>query len=145
MNAAVRLGTRTVSFAPGEAIVVRVTITNPDDRAIGILRWFTPVDGVERSLFTVRRDGAPVPYAGRMVKRAAPTAASYVTLDARAVLTADVDLAALYALATPGRYEIAYDATSPELYRRDGGAPSPGELRSDVLAIVVEPAAAPHP
>lgn len=138
MNATVRLDAATLSFEATDAVVVRVTITNPGDRAIGILRWFTPADGVERPLFTVRRDGAPVPYVGRMVKRTAPTNESYLTLEPAAAVTSEVDLAALYPLATPGRYEVVYDATSPELYVRDaGGAPSPGELRSAPLRFTV--------
>lgn len=138
-NATVRLATEKVSYDATETVVVRVTITNPSDRSMRILRWFTPRDGVERSLFTVRRDGVPVAYEGRMVKRAAPTSADYVELPPGESLAADVALSPLYALTTPGRYEVAYDAASPELYANAGEAATAGALRSEPLRFTVAP------
>lgn len=138
-NATVRLETEKVSYDATEPVVVRVTITNPSDRPMRILRWFTPRDGVERSLFSVRHDDAPVAYRGRMVKRAAATSADYVALPPGESLSTDVALTPIYELAMPGRYEIAYDAASPELYADDAGAVSAGTLRSEPLRLTVAP------
>lgn len=137
-NATVRVETEKLSYAPTDAVVVRVTITNPNDHPIGILRWFTPHDGVDRSLFAVHRDGVAVAYLGRMVKRAAPTDADYLVLRAGESSTTDVALSALYDLAPPGRYEVAYDVASPELHGRDASEAAAGVLRSEPLRFDVE-------
>lgn len=142
-NATVRLASEKLSYDATEPVVVRVTITNSSDHPIRILRWYTPRDGVERSLFTVRRDGDPLSYRGRMVKRAAPTSTDYVPLLPGETLATDVALSPLYDLTTPGRYEIAYDAASPELYANDEA--TAGTLRSEPLWLTVTaPASRPH-
>ena len=58
-------------FASSESVVVRLTLANPGDAPIAVLRWLTAADGLEAPLFTVARDGTPVPYVGRIVKRPA--------------------------------------------------------------------------
>lgn len=143
MTATVRLATDRTTFATGEPVTVHVTIANPGERRIAILRWRTPLDGASAPLFTVTRDGAPVRYLGRMVKRPAPTDADYVTLEPGASVTADVDLAKHYALDAPGRYVVAYDVESPQLYLpRKNNPPTDGHLTSEPLTIVVEGGAA---
>ena len=61
--ARVDLSADQLSFAAGERVVVRVAITNPGSHPIKVLKWYTPVDDVEEPLFTVLRNGVPVPSA----------------------------------------------------------------------------------
>ncbi len=116
MSAVVSLSVDKESFAESDDVIVHVAITNPNDFPIRILKWFTPLNGVERSLFTVTRNGEPVPYIGKMVKRAAPTEADYITLEPGASVTSDVNLAEVYALSVSDHYQVAYDVTSLQLY-----------------------------
>lgn len=139
MHATVRLTADRTTFAAGAPVLVHVTIANPGRQRVMLLRWRTPLDGVTAPLFAVTRDGADVPYAGRMAKRPEPTDADYVTLEPGASVTTDVDLAKLYALETPGRYTVAYDVTSPQLWLPKRNAPpSEGRLTSEPLHIVIE-------
>lgn len=143
MSATVHLAADRTTFAAGEPVTVHVTIANPGEHRVAVLRWRTPLDGMSAPLFTVTRDGTPVRYLGRMVKRAAPTDADYVTLEPGASVTSDVDLAKSYALDAPGSYVVAYDVESSQLYLpKKNEPPTGGHLTSEPLTIVVEDGAA---
>jgi peptidyl-Lys metalloendopeptidase len=111
-GAVVSLSSDRASFGAGGGVIVHVGITNPNSSSIRILKWYTPLDGVERPLFTVLRNRRPVSYIGSMVKRAAPTDKDYITLLAGESLTSDVDLAAYYDLSASGRYAVQYNVTA---------------------------------
>ena len=118
-GAVASLGSEKTSFGAVEQVNLQVTITNPNDFSVGVLKWFTPAEGVQGPLFTVTRDGEPVAYIGIMVKRAAPTAQDYLTLGAGESLTRTVDLSAYYDLSISGNYEVRYDVSSIQLYAQE--------------------------
>lgn len=125
------------SSARGDDVLVRVTLSNTSGTPQYLLRWRTPVDGVQAPLFEVRRDGQPVRYLGRLVKRAAPVAADYLRLEPGAAVTKMVELSALYEMNITGSYTIRYrspavPATAPALQ------PLAGELVSNAVSIWVE-------
>jgi len=139
MGAVVVLRVDRTSFSRTEDVIVHVTITNPAGRPLRILKWFTPLDGVERSLFTVTRNGERVPYLGKLIKRAAPKATDYMTMMAGESVTRDVSLSDYYALSVTGHYDVAYDVASLQLYAGDEAAKSNnGRLASDVLCLFIE-------
>jgi hypothetical protein len=37
-----------------------------------VLKWFTPLEGIGGDIFRVERDGAELPYHGKLVKRGPP-------------------------------------------------------------------------
>lgn len=78
-------------------------------RKLYVLTWNTPLEGWFGRYLRVTREGREIPYRGPQVKRGAPEAADYATLSRGKPLSADVDLAAVYALAEPGRYRVALD------------------------------------
>ena len=131
MSAIVSLSIDKEFFNGSDDVLVHVTITNPNDYSIRILRWFTPLNGIERSLFTVTRNGESVPYIGRMIKRAEPTEADYITLEAGENVTADVNLSEYYELSSSDDYEVTYDVTSLQLYvEKEIGELNNGRLSS---------------
>lgn len=137
-HATVELSSDRPEFAAGEPVHVRVTLTNPTIAPVAILRWLTPLDGVDRPLFDVRRDGVEVRYLGRVMKRPPPVDSDYETLAPGASIAAEVDLAKLYALTAPGHYDVSYAVTSNQLYRRPGGnSPAVQSLTSQPLRLVV--------
>ncbi|MEI8360108.1 MAG: hypothetical protein WCH13_16680 [Deltaproteobacteria bacterium] len=143
MAATVRLATDRTAFPAGGPVMVNVTIANPGKQRIALLRWRTPLGGVEAPLFSVTRDGSPVRYLGRMIKRTAPNEADYVTFEAGESVTTEVDIAKFYALDTPGHYVVAYDVASPQLYPPGHNVSlTDGHLSSEPLTIVVEGGAA---
>lgn len=101
----------------GDDVLVRVTLTNTSGTIQHLLRWRMPVDGVAAPLFDVRRDGQPVRYLGRRIKRAAPVPSDYMPLDPGASLTQTVELSRLYEMSVTGNYTIRY---------RSAAMPAPG-------------------
>jgi hypothetical protein len=106
------------TFDKNEAVTLHVIITNSGSNAIRLLKWFTTLEGVDRSLFTVLRDGEPVAYLGRLVKRAAPTREDYLTLSAGESLNCDINISEYYDLSVPGRYVLKYEVSSLQLFEQ---------------------------
>ena len=150
-----------VSVAPEKAalgksddVVVKVTFTNTSGSPQYVLKSHTPFDGVSAPVFEVTRDGQPVRYLGKIVKRAAPTAADYYLLKPGASYTVKVELSALYDMATTGEYAVRYHAASPQLFAGSGptdnatamragadvqdGAKHGGELQSDAASMWID-------
>lgn len=120
----------------GDDVVVRVTLSNTSATAQHLLRWRTPLDAIETSLFEVTRDGQPVPYLGRSVKRAAPVAADYVRLAPGASLSKTVELSVLYEMSVTGNYTIRYRSPAMPVVGA-GLAPAVGELVSNPVTIFI--------
>ncbi|MCP4654417.1 MAG: peptidase M35 [bacterium] len=95
-------------FEGSEDVYVRFTLTNHSARTVHVLRWETPVNGFERNLFQVARDGELVTYTGIMVKRAAPQPEDYIAIGAGDSLSALVDLSAAYDMSRTGEYTVRY-------------------------------------
>lgn len=112
----------------GGDVLVRVVMTNTSAIAQHLLRWRTPLDGVESPLFEVRRDGQPVRYLGRRIKRAPPGPADYVRLDPGASLSETVELSRLYEMSVTGSYTIRY---------RSAAMPAPGAALQPVAGELV--------
>ena len=134
-------------FGTAEDVILQVSITNPNDHSIKILKWLTPLDGVKEPLFTVLRDGTPVAYLGPIYKRAAPTEQDYLTLAAGESLTSEVNLSALYDFSISGNYEISYEVRSEKLYLADSQQQkklhNTGSLTSNTMEMVIEEHTAP--
>lgn len=121
----------------GDNVLVRVTLTNTSGTAQHLLRWRTPIDGVAASLFDVRRDGQPVRYLGRRIKRAAPGPADYWRMEPGASLTHTVELSRLYEMSVTGNYTIRYLSPAPPTMGSPA-LPVVGELASNPVTIWVE-------
>ncbi len=91
-----------------EDVVVKITYRNDSTEDLYIVRWQTPLQGVEANLFDVRVDGRPVAYTGRLYKRAKPAATDYLRIPAGGSVAADVDLSSVYDLSRTGEYAIRY-------------------------------------
>jgi peptidyl-Lys metalloendopeptidase len=146
-GAVVSLNADKAFFDTTEQVTLHVTITNPNEPSIRVLKWFTPVEGVEGPLFTVRRAGDPVAYLGIMVKRPAPTEQDYLTLAAGESLSSDVNLSAYYDLSVSGNYAVSYDVTSIQLYAQENNnhLNRTDHLTSNTLNLFIEARAAPAP
>jgi peptidyl-Lys metalloendopeptidase len=72
-GAVVSLSVAQSEFDSSQDVLVTVTVSNPTNHTVRVLKWFTPVDGVEESLFGVTRNGLPVAYIGAHYKRPAAT------------------------------------------------------------------------
>lgn len=96
------------SLGPSDDLVVKVTLTNTSSVPQRLLKWQTPFGAIEESLFDVSRDGVPVAYEGKHVKRPAPRASDYFTIQPGKSHTATVELSSLYDLSASGDYAIRF-------------------------------------
>jgi peptidyl-Lys metalloendopeptidase len=91
-----------------EPAIVRVTLRNDGTQDASVLRWQTPLQGVQSNLFEVLLDGRPVAYTGRLYKRPAPTAADYIRLAPGTSTAIEIDLSRYYDLSRTGEYSVSY-------------------------------------
>lgn len=103
-----RIDLAQTQFGTADDVRVRLTLSNSGDQAASMLRWQTPVDGVQGDLFEITRDGQRVAYLGPLYKRPAPTRADYLQIPAGRSLAFDVELTALYDFSQPGEYTVQY-------------------------------------
>lgn len=109
-------------FAAAQDVLVTVTISNPTNHTVRVLKWFTPADGVEEPLFAVTRDGKPVAYTGAYYKRPAVTGKDYISLKAGESLTHVVNLGEYYDLTQSGQYDVFYRVSSFNLFDEKNNA-----------------------
>jgi len=119
---AVKLSVAQGDFSSEQDVLVSVTISNPTKHTIRILKWFTPVEGVEEPLFFIQRDGEPVSYIGANYKRPAATGKDYISLKAGESITSIVNLGEYYDLSISGQYDVSYAVTTYNLYNEKGNA-----------------------
>ncbi|HSX59599.1 MAG TPA: M35 family metallo-endopeptidase [Tahibacter sp.] len=108
------------------------SLSNATDASVQVLRWQTPIDGVDNAMFRVTRNGEPVAYVGRMVKRPAPTDKDYVELAPGRNITVEVDLTAYYDMRKGGQYEVRYVRSASDVVRAADEA-SRGGVKAGVL------------
>ena len=135
----VQLSVEQSEFDAAQDVLVTVTIANPTQHTVRVLKWFTPADGVEEPLFVVTRDGEPVPYIGAHYKRPVATGKDYVALKAGESFSRTVNLADYYDLSQSGQYEITYAVASFNLFNEKGNASQfRDSLSSEAISIKVE-------
>jgi peptidyl-Lys metalloendopeptidase len=137
------LETRTTLVGASEDAVVTVTYRNDSSQDLYLVRWQTPLEGVEANLFDVRVDGQPVAYTGRLYKRGTPTAEDYVRIPAGDSVSVDVGLSSVYDLSRTGEYSIRYRVVLQDALRADtpakvSGFSGPRELESNTIFLGVE-------
>lgn len=106
-------------YTSDDGIFVRVSISNPNKGAIRILRWMTPVDGVNDDIFRVSIDGVEAEYTGRHYKRPAITDKDFIVLRGGESIESTIDLAGYYDLSRTGYYEVSFRAESFNLFTKD--------------------------
>ena len=114
-------------FSGDVNVDVVVSVTNTTRAPLTVLRWELPSARHDNALFDVLRDGVPVAYTGRLVKRAAPTVDDYVVIQPGETLSVTVELTSAYDLTRSGNYTVAFSSKGS----RDGG----GNLKSEAAFL----------
>ena len=96
-----------IGKATSDALTLRFTARNTSSSPVDLLSRDLPHAQQSGAVLTVTRDGAPVPYRGRIVKYAAPTAADYTRIPAHGTYAVTLNLADDYDLSRPGSYTVA--------------------------------------
>lgn len=92
-----------------EPLVIRFTLTNISSQPMKVLKWFTPLDGFNSNMFQVySKDGKPVLYLGRLMKRGLPQAKDYMTINPNQSISMTTTIGEAYAIEHLGEYSIQY-------------------------------------
>ena len=129
----------TVTITPDRAtlgkrddVTVTVLLTNTGTAPARIATGRTPFGPEEAALFDITRDGQPVRYLGRKVKRAPPFDADTLLLAPGETRSARVELSSTYDMAATGAYAVRYRDAAPASIARSGG------IVSNTAAIFIE-------
>lgn len=95
-------------FKGDEPLAIQWSLTNDASEPVYVLRWHTPLDGLEANIFAVTRDGKPVPYVGKLIKRPAPGPEDFLKLEPGETVTATVDISAAYDMTETGNYTVRF-------------------------------------
>ena len=98
-------------YQVGEAIMCHLDIANQDTVDYYLLKWQTPLEGMEAPYLTVSKDGQPLIYRGRVFKRGKPQLRDFVHIKAGETVSNSVDISTGYDLSEPGVYDIVLDAS----------------------------------
>jgi peptidyl-Lys metalloendopeptidase len=118
----VKLNVAQGEFDSGQDVLVTVEISNTTKHTVKILKWYTPADGVEASLFAVTRNGQPVAYTGPIFKRPAATGKDFISIKSGESITRVVNLGEYYDLSAGGQYEVFYAVASFNMFNEKGNA-----------------------
>jgi peptidyl-Lys metalloendopeptidase len=91
-----------------EGAAMSFTMRNEGDKAISVLKWQTPFFGIEHDLFDVNVGGMDAEYNGRWIKRGAPTAEDWMTLQPGEARSIEIDLSEAYDFSATGQYQMKY-------------------------------------
>jgi peptidyl-Lys metalloendopeptidase len=97
-------------------LLVDLVFTNKSDSPISMVSWYLPDGELDGDLFAISRDGEPVNYVGRIVKRAPASPKDMIELAPGESITRTVDLAAHYDLTKSGVYAMQYAANAQEIF-----------------------------
>jgi peptidyl-Lys metalloendopeptidase len=90
------------------ALTVHWTVRNNGTKTAYLPRWQAPRAELENDLFQVNLAGAPVPYLGKVVKRAAARPTDLVAIAPGRSITATVELSKFYDTSAAGEYVVQH-------------------------------------
>lgn len=115
-------------------VTVTILFANTGATPERIATGRTPFGPEEAALFEITRDGQPVRYLGRKVKRAPPGEADTLLLAPGETRSARVELSSTYDMAATGAYAVRYRDAAPASIARSGA----GGIVSNTAAIFIE-------
>jgi peptidyl-Lys metalloendopeptidase len=84
------------------------SLTNTSDKAVRVLKWHTPLEGIKSDMFEVQVNGNFAVSMGRVYKRPAPVEDDYITIGPGKTISEDVDFTEAYDIAEAGIYSVKY-------------------------------------
>ena len=90
-------------------VEVTLQYNNTGPSTLYIYNWLLPQQTLDDPIFKVTRDGKPVQYIGKLVKRRAPTAGDVVSLAPGKVIKTLVDLSSAYNMSESDSYTIDFN------------------------------------
>jgi hypothetical protein len=96
----------------GDSVLLKFNVNNNTKGALRFCKWHTPFEPLMSKYLDVKNEGGEeAPYQGAMAKRMMPPPeSSYITLQPKDSISANVDLLKGYAITKPGKYTIVYNS-----------------------------------
>jgi uncharacterized protein (DUF58 family) len=109
----------------GTPVTVGFELRNPTPRALYVLDWHTPLEGLLNDILQVTRldGGEELSYSGPMMKRGDPSAEDYVTVAPGAAVSASIEASLAYDFSKPGRYRLAFRGPLMDVATDKAGVP----------------------
>jgi peptidyl-Lys metalloendopeptidase len=104
-----------------QRIEIEFVMANTSKEPVQVLRWQTPIDGIEHDLFRVMRNGSPVTYTGILAKRPEPIAEDYIVIKPGEKISVAFDPSVAYDMTVRGEYTIQYHAVLDRVRRTKAG------------------------
>jgi peptidyl-Lys metalloendopeptidase len=105
-----------------QRIEIEFVMANTSRSPLRVLRWQTPIEGIEHDLLRVLRNGEPVAYTGILAKRPAPQAEDYIVIKPGEKISVSFDPSVAYDMTVRGEYTIQYHAVVDYLRQTKSGA-----------------------
>lgn len=113
------------SYTLGDPIEITFEIKNAGTDSYQLLTWGTPLEAsLTGDCFAVQRNGSPISYDGKLVKRGDPPLDANGLIAPGALLTSTVDLSDAYPVDQPGDYTVTLNALSFDVFAVAGNAKS---------------------
>ena len=94
-------------YDSAKPVKLRFDLTNAGDEDLYVLKWYTPLEGLNSDcLKVIRNEKTKVAYDGPMVKRGNPGPDDYVLVPAGGTVSADVNVSESYAVSLPADYRV---------------------------------------
>jgi peptidyl-Lys metalloendopeptidase len=122
----------------GGPVALRFRLTNRTREPLWVLRWNTPIEGWRGTIFTVTFQGSALPYQGPMLKRGDPGREEYVEIGAGESINVSVDLAEVYDVKQPGKYQVKVTGDLLDVTQDAASVPRPRD-RQQSMALKCAP------
>ncbi len=117
-------------YDSAEPVKLRFELTNEGDKDLYVLKWYTPLEGLNSDcLKVVRNDKGKVKYDGPMIKRGNPGPDDYILVPAGKSVSADVNVSESYAVSKPADYQVELNIQALE------HLPAPADNKGGFLAL----------
>jgi peptidyl-Lys metalloendopeptidase len=100
--------TVTPKVKSGRRVPLVFVIRNHSTKALNVLTWNTPLEGMIGRPLNVTGPKGEVAFLGPMVKRGAPVAENYLRIKPHSQSQKTIDLAKAFDLSAPGRYTVSF-------------------------------------
>ena len=117
-------------YDSAEPVKLRFELANKGDVDLYILKWYTPLEGLNSDcLKVIRNEKSKVAYDGPMVKRGHPGPEDYLLVPAGETVSADVNVSESYAVSLPADYRVELNITGLDV-------PAPAAARKGAAAAL---------
>jgi peptidyl-Lys metalloendopeptidase len=105
-NVTIELSVAPTEFRQGAGVPLKYTVTNHESRQVSVLKWNTPLEGLNGDPLVVLHDGAERRFSGVMVLHSDPIASDWAVIAPNASVSATINVQSVYDLTAAGEYQI---------------------------------------